>query len=230
MRASFPLVTDGVLNERTFNGLKDVNASDNDILNSLERSRAVREEFVKPLYLRLLHANFTRPATTGSPEQGAEGEMTAVRTQIVSAARVISYEQIHALLSDREWRGRLVAGWLVGLSMRTDFIDPIADLLLASKQPYSGQGFCVALGLIGNDKSRQYLREYLAKYLPLDGRFYDQDWAIGALTHIEKKSPQEFLAQELWTEGERTMDSSQGIARFASLVEFIDAHRMRIVR
>jgi hypothetical protein len=154
--------------------------------------------------------------------------LSAIRAQIVVAARSVSDVEIRTLLSIREWRGRLVAGWLVGLSKRKALVGEIADLLLASEQPYTGQGYCVALGLIGDDKCPNYLRAYLSKYLPLHGRFYDQEWAIGALAHIERNPPEEFLLTELWVDGNRHMNPLQAIQRFSELVDYLNVNQMRI--
>ncbi len=187
-------------------------------------------QFVAPLYLHLLNANFAwRSAIHPHLATRSEDECAIIRDQISAAARHISDEQIRALLTDRGWRNRLVAGWLVGLSKRADFVDEIAGLLLASEQAYAGQGYCIALGLIGDDKCRKHLRAYLSKYLPLCGRFYDQEWAIGALAHIEGTPPEEVLLPDLWTDGDRHMHPSDAIQRFKALVEYMNGKRMRIV-
>lgn len=195
--------------------------------DSLERSRGVREQYVAPLYLSLLHANFAhrRPYFEGH----SDTERVAVCTRIARAATTISDEQIAELLSEPDWRGRLVAGWFVGLSRRVSFIDRIASLLLASQQTYAGQGYCIALALIGNDECRKYLRNYLSQYLPIQGRFYDQEWAIGALAYIEGIRPQEFLLPELWAEAQGRMNPSDAIERFSELVAHLDNNHMRVV-
>jgi hypothetical protein len=87
--------------------------------NFLEKTRDVREQFVRPVYLSLLHANFARRTDLVLRQMGhSETDLAAIRTDIVTGARVVTDEQIAELLSDREWRGRLVAGWFVGLSKR----------------------------------------------------------------------------------------------------------------
>jgi hypothetical protein len=121
----------------------------------------------------------------------------------------------------------LVAGWLVGLSKRAAFVDEIAALLLASEQTYASQGYCVALALIGNDKCRKYLRAYLSKYLPFSGRFYDQEWAIGALAHIEHAAPEEYLLPKLWADGDRHMHPSAAIERFSALIAYLNAKHIQ---
>jgi hypothetical protein len=90
----------------------------------------VRDIFVRPFYLRLLHGNFTRP-------RAADGGSLA--QEIVAAARTISDEQIEKLLDEREWRGRLCAAWFIGLSKRASFVPSIGQLLLASEMVYAGE-------------------------------------------------------------------------------------------
>jgi Family of unknown function (DUF6000) len=109
------------------------------------------------------------------------------------------------------------------------FVNQIAALLLASEMTYAGQGFCVALGLIGGDECRNHLRAYLSRYLPLRGRFYDQQWAIGALAYIEGDQPEEYLLPELWADAQTRMNPSDSIQKFSELVSYLDQHRMRVV-
>lgn len=194
-----------------------------------EKAHAAREQFVKPVYLDLLHANFARETGVKLCLTGhSENEMTAIRAQIVTSARTISDRQIEELLAEREWRGRLAAAWYVGLSKRAVFTDEIAALLLASELTYAGQGFCVALGLIGSHECRKHLRAYLSKYLPLQGRFYDQQWAIGALAYVERTQPKEYLLPELWAEAQN-WDPLNAIQRFSDMAGYLDHHQMRVV-
>src|SRR5579863_1545390 len=185
-----------------------------------EKTHAVREQFVRPVYLELLHANFTRRTGVQLRLTGREdNEIANIRARIATNAKMVSDGQIEELLAEREWRGRLSAGWYVGLSKRIAFADRIAALLLDSELTYAGQGFCVALGLIGSDNCRRYLRAYLSKYLPLQGRFYDQQWAIGALAYIERTQPEEYLLPELWAEG-HNWNPLDAIQRFSDMVGY----------
>jgi hypothetical protein len=176
---------------------------------------ALRDTFVRPYYLSLLHGNFTSGDQNGS-----------VGARISEAARTISDEQIERLLAEREWRGRLCAAWFVGLTKRRSFTLPIADLLMASAQVYAGQGYCVALGLLGREECAGHLRAYLRKYLPLNGRLYDQGWALGALVHIQGDVPAEFLEPKLWSEGERGIDPATSVRRFKEISSYLEHHRM----
>jgi len=105
--------------------------------------KALRDVFVRPFYLGLLHGNFTR---------GDELEGSDFRHALSKAANAISNEQIEKLLTDPEWRGRLCAAWFAGLSKQRKFIPIIGERLLASEMVYAGQGYCVALGLIAGDE------------------------------------------------------------------------------
>lgn len=165
-----------------------------------EELRLLRDVFVRPFYLSLLNGNFT---SRDSDRAGA------LPQKIAEAAREISDAQIFRLFREREWRGRLTAAWFVGLTRRVSFIPEIAELLLASETVYAGQGYCVALGLIGGQQCQHHLRRYLKEYLPLRGRFYDQTWALGALAYIEDAPPQEFLDPMLWMGASRGFDPRQ---------------------
>lgn len=188
-----------------------------------ERAKPLIEPFVKPIYLSLLHANFTQ-RSAHNPDHDSENE----RSQILAIANSISDHQIKILSASPEWRGRLVAGWCVGLTRRDAFIDEIAELLLASVNTYSGQGYCVALGLIGGHRCRLHLQNYLSKYLPPNGRIYDQLWAIGALAHIDPLECEPFLASALWVDSKQPLKPTAGIQNFKSLVDYLKIHKMAL--
>lgn len=95
-------------------------------------------------------------------------------------------------------------------------------LLMASEQTYAGQGYCVALGLINRDACRKHLESYLLEYLPFNGRFYDQHWAIGALAHISESAARCFVNHELWIgDGGRNMNPENGIRNFKLIVDYL---------
>src|SRR5262249_9037122 len=144
--------------------------------------------------------------------------------QIAQAARNIKDDDLEALLNVPEWRGRISAAWFIGLRRRSTFVPKIGDLLFKSELVYAGNGYCVALGLIGSAEFKTHLRNYLFEYLPLRGRRYNQDWAIGALSYIEGSAPKEFLEQSLWTEESFRIDPNAGINRFAEVANYVRQH------
>lgn len=187
-----------------------------ELMIQLEETRDLRDRCVMPIYGFLLHANFVNPRHSS----------VANHIQIAAIAHTITDDEIAKLLEIHEWRGRLVAGWCVGLSKRSAFLEVIANLLLKSEGAYAGQGYCAALGLIGDDRCRVHLQDYLRQYLPLCGRFYDQQWAIGALDHIDEGATEPFLAPILWAEGEKSLDPLSGIRNFRQLAAFLTLHEM----
>ena len=94
---------------------------------------------------------------------------------------------VDRLLSARGWRERIVGSWFAGLKGWTQFEDRIGELLLASEVTYAGAGHCFAMACFADDKSRQYLIEYLDIYLRQPEKEYDQLDAILALIWIDQK-------------------------------------------
>jgi hypothetical protein len=100
------------------------------------------------------------------------------------SARRVSDREL-AILLESGWRERLTACWLIGLDRREQFRDRIGELMLASESGYVGQGYCLALARFATPDDAGLLASYLDTYLPQPGNFYDQDWALGALLHID---------------------------------------------
>ena len=176
---------------------------------------SIRERFVRPFFLALLHGNLRRQDADLAVDLPA---------RIGEAAKAIADPELATLLEEREWRGRLAAAWFIGITQRRGFVDAVGRLLLASELTYAGQGYCVALGLIAEPSCEQYLRSYLGLYLPTRGRFYDQTWAVGALAHIRRKRPDEFLEPTLWGDTDGRLDPEAGIKDFDSLVGYLVEH------
>ncbi|GAA1384148.1 DUF6000 family protein [Catellatospora chokoriensis] len=132
-----------------------------------------------PRYLELMRGRHKRRA---GPE--ADAFLSALRKD----AQTISDEELTFLLQPGRrpnWRPRLVAGYLVGISRRGQFRQTIGDLLLASEVFSSGQGYCFALAALGSDRDAELLTAYLDRYLPRPDLRYDQAWAMGALVHLD---------------------------------------------
>lgn len=128
-------------------------------------------------YLELLHGNVMRL-------RGAD------RARFMHAlggdARHITDGELGMLL-DSEWRARLTAAWLIGLDRRTHFRGRLGEALLDSQHVYAGQGYCLALARFETTADADLLCAYLNRYLPRADCDYDQDWAIGALLHLDER-------------------------------------------
>jgi Family of unknown function (DUF6000) len=127
-------------------------------------------------YSKLLHGNALDMSGT---------DRTEFESAMGRDARKVSDRELGTLL-DSEWRSRLTAAWLIGLDRRTHFRDRIGEMLLDSELVYAGQGYCLALARFETAVDADILSAYLDRYLPLD-RPCDQNWAIGALLHLDER-------------------------------------------
>ena len=126
-------------------------------------------------YLRLLNGNFLALG---------QGKRRRFLRKLGRSARQVSDREL-AILLESGWRERLTASWLIGLDRREQFRDRIGELLLASETGYAGQGYCLALARFATPDDAGLLASYLDIYLPQVDNRYDQDWALGALLHID---------------------------------------------
>lgn len=106
--------------------------------------------------------------------------------QLGQSAREASDHDL-AMLLDSEWRSRLTASWLIGLTRRQQFRERIGDLLLASELTYAGQGYCLALARFATAADAELLAAYLDVYLPQHDKYYDQAVALGALLYLDQQ-------------------------------------------
>jgi len=172
----------------------------------------LRSRLVRPFYMAFLHGNIRHRNA---------GELRRICDDLQAAAAAASDAQLVRLLDEREWRGRLSAAWLIALTNRTHFVNHLGSLLLSSEMCFAGQGYCVALGIIGGTSAEGYLREYLRTYLPPNGRHYDQEWAIGALAHLAPTQHAGFLDASLWGDLNDKLEPNEGIKDFAELIQFL---------
>ncbi|WP_366916384.1 DUF6000 family protein [Streptomyces sp.] len=126
-------------------------------------------------YLDLLHGNFVRlPA-----EERAQFLQT-----LGLDSRSVTDAQLEFMLQPN-WRSRITAAWMIGLDHRERFRERIGGLLLASELTYAGQGYCIALALLGTAEDAALLTTYLDRYLRRPECRYDQEWALGALLYLD---------------------------------------------
>ncbi len=128
-------------------------------------------------YLKLLGGQFARH---DEPDKA-----TFLRALVEDAHQITDHEL--GVLLDCEWRSRITAAWLIGISHRDQFRERLGTMLLASELVYAGQGYCFALARLGTERDAEILTAYLDHYLPRDDCQYDQPWALGALLHIDER-------------------------------------------
>ncbi|MFI5474567.1 DUF6000 family protein [Streptomyces cacaoi] len=126
-------------------------------------------------YLDLLHGSFVRlPAE----------ERTQFLQTLGRDSRSVTDAELDFMLQPN-WRSRITAAWMIGLDRREQFRARIGGLLLASELTYAGQGYCIALALLGTTEDAALLTAYLDRYLRRPDCRYDQEWALGALLHLD---------------------------------------------
>lgn len=160
--------------------------------------------YVRPgrRYLKLLHGNFL----------SLPGDERKAFVESLTAAACRATTQELTLLLEGEWRARLTAAVLAGLTQRAVLRDRIGTLLLDSELTYSGQGYCFALASFGTSQDAGLLSEYLDRYLPQTQLRYDQPWALGALLHIDQKLGAHHAARFMTVDGpwQRWAEATQG--------------------
>ncbi|MFI0721948.1 DUF6000 family protein [Streptomyces sp. NPDC021224] len=127
-------------------------------------------------YLKLLGGQFAR--------HDVPDKATFLRALVEDAHQITDHEL--GVLLDCEWRSRITAAWLIGISRRDQFRERLGTMLLASELVYAGQGYCFALARLGTEQDAEILTAYLDHYLPRDDCQYDQPWALGALLRIDE--------------------------------------------
>ncbi len=177
---------------------------------NLER---LRELFVEPFYLQLLNGNLLDQE--GNQQQHFSGHLTLALNSITDS-------QLRMLIEDFDWRTRLTGAWYIALTGRSSFAPRVARLLAASNGDYAEQGYCFAMGLLGGEKCRKSLVNYLTSRLPCRDSSGHELWALGAIAHIDGRHPYEFMRPHLWAGASPEGDYPLfGIERFEKLVDII---------
>lgn len=174
-------------------------------------------------YALLLHGNFV---TMMSPE-----ERRPFVASLREAAATATDDELTRLLGNGAgWRERITAAWLIGVDRRHAFRDRLAELLLESRLTYAGQGYCFALARFATPADAQHLAAYLDKYLRALDLQYDQEWAFGALRHVDQVAGTNHAAWfaqddgwwERWATRHRAYETDHQ-ARIRTLCEAVDA-------
>ena len=100
----------------------------------------------------------------------------------------ITPDVISNLLGDFNWRTRKVGALFSALKDDIQFQDQIGNLFLKSEVCYAGQDYCIAMATFNNQKSVDFLIQYLNYYLRQKELYYDQDTALGTLAYLDKKN------------------------------------------
>lgn len=182
----------------------------------------IREHYVKPLYLKVLHGNFL-----GIKDVDAFVETTRVALYEVTDKELIQMYNCY-------WRDTITASWLCGIGRFSQHLKKIETLLMPSQTSYAGQFHCFALARFDGAESVRVLRSYLDTYLPVGDRQYDQKWAIGALWWLDRRHGTDYAQVYLknsdnWKRRGRyqelgTLNPEVGIVGFQKVMGFVDKY------
>ena len=101
------------------------------------------------------------------------------------------------ILGDFNWRTRSVGAFYAALKGLTGFQDQVGGLLLKSEVCYAGTSYCLTLTVFNNQKSIDYLNQYLEYYLAQKDLWFDQGDAMGAVAYLDKQNGTDVLKQHL---------------------------------
>lgn len=131
---------------------------------------------VQPFYLDLLHVNVAR---------SGPHERAAFVGRFADASRTIADDLLASLLAVKEWRSRMVAGWMVAVNERERHLAAVRADLDAADLVYP-QGLLVALATLPDDAGARTLREYLDRWLTPDTGHDAQPWVLAALEEVDR--------------------------------------------
>lgn len=144
-----------------------------------------------------------------------------------AASQVSNEELVHLLKAD--WRARLTASWLIGVTVRTEFRELFGALLEERDVCEAAKGYCFALSMFGAHRDSELLAAYLSRSLEEGVPVCAQYWALGALLRndiaLKADYANPFLAEggmwERWS-GSSVIPSEKSLIDY--LCEFAQSH------
>lgn len=118
--------------------------------------------------------------------------------QFLAIYSEIDYEIVMKLLSDFNWRIRIVGAYFAALKNLTELEEIIGNHLLKSEVCYAATGYYLALANFGTEKAQNYLKEYLDYYLTRKDLWFDQGDALAALFWMDENATKEY--ESLWSD------------------------------
>jgi Family of unknown function (DUF6000) len=139
-----------------------------------------RRKWVHPFYLNLLNL------------YKVESKLVAAMSPLLSE---VNEELVLDLLSQFDWRPRLVGAYLVALRRLSGLETVIGQLLLRSDVCYAGQGYCVAIAELNSSAGVEFLSKYLDYYLGQVNLWFDQGEAMAAIHYLDTVNQTNLLAR-----------------------------------
>lgn len=145
------------------------------------------KKFAQPFYLKL--------GINGNRKGDFLGNVKAILPEV-------NVEVVAKLLGEFNWRTRKVGAFFAAIKNMTEFQEALGNLLLKSEVGGAGKSYCLALAEFNNQKSIDFLNQYLNYYLTQKDLWFDQGDAMGALAYLDSQNGTEELKKHLesWNE------------------------------
>ncbi|MDN5479807.1 MAG: DUF6000 family protein [Chryseobacterium sp.] len=135
--------------------------------NDFELSKEFIDQWVLPFYMEMRH-------TSGSWIE----DMKQLKDEITEEVTL-------ALLGDFNWRTRTVGAYLSTIKNYENQIDIIGVHLLKSELCYAGDLYALVFAFYNNQKTIDYLNQYLDYYLQKPQLYFDQERVMEALVYLD---------------------------------------------
>jgi Family of unknown function (DUF6000) len=132
---------------------------------------------VAPFYLNVLHGNLTGLAAS---------EQATVKDEMRGVAAEVTLDVARSLWQMLEWRCNIMASWWATVWGWPEAATEVERVLIPSRLTYAGQGHCLALAGLATNDAAQVLCRYLDTYLAQPDKYYDQTWAMSALSIVDE--------------------------------------------
>ena len=106
--------------------------------------------------------------------------------QLIEVKEKITREIALKLLGDFDWRTRQTGSFFAVIKNYTDLTDIIGTHFLKSEVCFAGQTYAYSFASFNSDKSVDYLNRYLTYYLSKPDLWFDQQYAMEALTYLDR--------------------------------------------
>lgn len=143
------------------------------------------------------------------------------------AAKEIDIGIVKDLLSEFDWRPRIVGAYFAAINKYSQLENLIGTHLLKSEVCYAGEGYCLALATFGTATSQTFLKSYLDYYLEQKDLWFDQAIAYAALNYLDPVSAVGFSGKwESFTTGKPSYNLLKSNQRLVESLRIIDSIRV----
>lgn len=166
--------------------------------NDFELSKEFIDQWVLPFYMEMRH-------TSGSWIE----DLKQLKNEITEEVTL-------ALLGDFNWRTRTVGAYLSAIKNYENQIDIIGVHLLKSEVCYAGDLYALVFAFYNNQKTIDYLNQYLDYYLQKPQLYFDQERVMETLVYLDGINGTNNYSKHL-TQWEKMLQDRHEISKIRNL-------------